>query len=557
MKTEMKRSGGNKVLFLGGCLAGLLCFLTVYGWAVLDVTYDSWIFYGDMDLTQHYLGWCHYRTTPWQFPVGLIDSLSAPISVSVLWTDSMPVLAVLFKLLSPVLPETFQYFGWFALVSFMLQGGMAALLIGRWSKSRLVCFSAATFFVLSFPMLQRTFYHTSLSAQWILLLALYLQLERERMTLRRKCLAWAGMGVLCVGIHSYFLPMAAIFLAGSLVQDLLSKKSIRNVLAVGASYCAPALVCLYVLGAFYEGADATGPGLGTFCSNLNTFFNSQGHSAFLPAMPLYFDFQYEGFGYLGLGMLVLCALAAVILLAAWLKKRPASLKVWGREHISALVLLAEAALFLVLAVFPIITLGDRELLHVPYPALVEKLLSIFRSNGRFIWGAVYLIMLGAIYVSVRFLREDLHIIVICMCVGLQFLDSADYMNEKREYFYQSDRTYATVWEKAGLEEALAGYRQFVFLYNENDIIMDTAYFTYRHGMSQNNYYYARSYDEEIEQAMNGHIRALKQGAADEDTVYVLKREQTELIRELPLYFYPLDADHLAATNRPLPGVKAE
>ena len=77
-------------LMLTGCMIGILCFALVYGFKIVDVTYNGWLFNGDMDLRQHYVGFCHFRTSPWRFPVGIIDTLSKPYSMSVVYTDSIP-----------------------------------------------------------------------------------------------------------------------------------------------------------------------------------------------------------------------------------------------------------------------------------------------------------------------------------------------------------------------------------------------------------------------------------------------------------------------------------
>ena len=95
-----------------GAILGAIFFIIIYGFCVLDPTYDEWLL-GKGDLTQHYLGWCFYRRSEWTFPVGLTNQLAYPTYTSVIFTDSIPVFAVFFKLLSPLLPETFQYFGLF------------------------------------------------------------------------------------------------------------------------------------------------------------------------------------------------------------------------------------------------------------------------------------------------------------------------------------------------------------------------------------------------------------------------------------------------------------
>ena len=97
MNLKQQRTREYQILFCIGSLIGILCFLCVYGVKILDFSYTEWLMNGDMDLRQHFLGWCHFRSSDWHLPIGLIDSLSDPIRVSVIWTDSIPLFAVLFK----------------------------------------------------------------------------------------------------------------------------------------------------------------------------------------------------------------------------------------------------------------------------------------------------------------------------------------------------------------------------------------------------------------------------------------------------------------------------
>ena len=106
-----ERKNEYYALFLTGCLMGVLCFIAVYGVKILNPGYDAWLLNGDLDLMQHYIGFGHYRNSSWTFPIGLISTLSKPYPMSVIYTDSIPLIAVFFKILSPLLPETFQYFG--------------------------------------------------------------------------------------------------------------------------------------------------------------------------------------------------------------------------------------------------------------------------------------------------------------------------------------------------------------------------------------------------------------------------------------------------------------
>ena len=75
--------------------------------------------------------------------------------------------------LAAALGGTFQYFGWFTLVCFALQGGFAALLCGLFAEGLAAPLAGSLVFAASPILLERAFRHTSLGAQWLVLAALY------------------------------------------------------------------------------------------------------------------------------------------------------------------------------------------------------------------------------------------------------------------------------------------------------------------------------------------------------------------------------------------------
>ena len=108
---------------------GIILFCLIYGIRIIDPTYTEWIISKSGDLVQHYLGWAYYRNSPWTFPLGLIEGLTMPDKVSCIYTDSIPLFAVFFKILSPILPESFQYAGIWGVFSFAMQGFFSAILL--------------------------------------------------------------------------------------------------------------------------------------------------------------------------------------------------------------------------------------------------------------------------------------------------------------------------------------------------------------------------------------------------------------------------------------------
>ncbi len=143
------KKGWNKNIFPYFIVSfiAVLIFIYLYSYRVLDPTYTDWLLYGG-DLSQHYCGWRGYRLGNWQFPIGLTNQLSYPDYISVIFTDSIPIFAVLFKILSPLLPGQFQYFGLWGIMCFILTGIISSRILSYYSKSKLIVCLTSVFFLL-------------------------------------------------------------------------------------------------------------------------------------------------------------------------------------------------------------------------------------------------------------------------------------------------------------------------------------------------------------------------------------------------------------------------
>lgn len=535
-----------KWLFAIGALLGAVFFIAIYGIRILDFTNTGWLFYGDNDLRQHYIAWCHYRSDAWHFPIGLIDSLSYPNSMSVIYTDSIPIFAVVFKLFASFLPVSFQYFGLFGLLSFMLMGGLSAVLLARFISDPIICVFGSVFFIISFQVIHRLYYHTALAAQWIIILAMILWVYDSLIAdTKLKCLFWAVLSFLCVGIHSYFLPMVGMILLALMVQQYILKyettKDVKSSLMLPLmefmSFCIAGIFNLWILGGFYGGTDASGSGLGTFSSNLNTFINPLSYGKLMKELPMFFDFQYEGFGYLGCGILFLFFSTAVGMIFRMVRKVPEEAfhqnKIYGR--VTGLVVLCS----ILSAVCPIITFNDKEIIHVPYPGFVEKILGVFRSNGRLIWVAVYVLMTAAICFSAYTFRHYRAVAVMIIAAGLvlQIVDQSEVFSEKHKYF-TADYQIHTLWEHPELSNLAEDKDEFIFLYTNNDITLYSAYYGYLNGIRQNNYYFARDIDANTITEINHYMDELKNGQVRDDAVYIITdemyRNDSKMYNNLPV-----------------------
>ena len=148
-----------------GILIGILAFGVLYGYSTLDVSYDGWIYHtyaSESDVIQHYAGWVNYRNSPWDFPIAKASILGEGGTV-ISFTDSIPIVAIICKIFSSVLPETFQYFGIYILVCFVLQEIVAMKLLSLYTDNKLFITIYSLFFVFSPILIERSFRHCALA----------------------------------------------------------------------------------------------------------------------------------------------------------------------------------------------------------------------------------------------------------------------------------------------------------------------------------------------------------------------------------------------------------
>ena len=109
-----------QICFLGGAFLGAVLFLVIYGFCPLDVSNEAYIINEGTDLPGCLIIWDAYRYAGWKDGIGLFDTLTYPNTTSFLLADMVTLLGLFFKILSPLLPETFQYVGIWGILCFIL-----------------------------------------------------------------------------------------------------------------------------------------------------------------------------------------------------------------------------------------------------------------------------------------------------------------------------------------------------------------------------------------------------------------------------------------------------
>lgn len=187
---------------------GLASYL--YGWGVIDPTSTRWLL-TEGDPFQHFMGWDAFRRDEWRWPLGAVPRLGSLIDASIVFTDSVPLLALPLKLLHPWLPDPFQYQGLVMLINLTLNAAVACALAQRLGcrPTNALLFAAL---VLLLPVVTLrglgAHGHEALTAHWLILLALGMALGQKDDT--HSLLRWQGLLLVAVMVHFYLFFMVGL-----------------------------------------------------------------------------------------------------------------------------------------------------------------------------------------------------------------------------------------------------------------------------------------------------------------------------------------------------------
>ncbi len=509
-------------------------FCSIYGTKLLIPTYTDWLLAGG-DLSQHYLGWKAYRASAWHFPIGLIDNLTYPSQVSVIFTDSIPIFAVLFKILSPVLPENFQYFGLWGICCFILTGILTARIIKKFIKNPGAIIISSIIFTYTPVMIWRMYAHTSLAGQWLMLLSLepIFCYEKYREKPKKLYAFVAMIGILVPSIHIYYVLMCGFVMIGLCFTIIASQKKIVRAIGIIACYAACIIGNIALLGGLSSGVTADGGGLGAYSMNLNGFFNPQGWSCIFATLPLYGNGQYEGFAYLGAGWIFLSVLSVLVFLGSGRAKE--LLKKYGVTIISLLIIVVLSMAF---ALSPVVTLNDEILVSLELPQTLTKYMSVFRSSGRISWAAIYVIMLLSVILIYKFFDRRTALILLSAGLILQVYDIHDTLLQRRErfskeYVYDSLLDNTEFWNAVATDEEI----MHVVYYSSPDlsVMYSITDWALDNDITTNTFYLARTNNEAVDSARETALAELP-----EDTIFIFNPSETLSCTNYSLDYYSID-----------------
>ncbi len=393
------------------------------------------------DMQQHLSAARYFLADSWRFPIFLTKLIMPPEGVSVVFLDVNPLFALIDKILFKTTGLSFNYFGPWIAICYGLQCAAFLFLCRTLGLRGIIPAIACAVIAVSIPEFLFRYFHLNLLAQFFITteLALYFSIIRNG-EVRRMPVALA-LPLICILVHFYLFAMIAAIFALILFEYFIRNPARRGKAArYGAGFLAGTGI-LFVVSGYLHGAGGTS-GFGYYSMNLLSPFVPQ-QSGLFPGMSRIVDAtggQYEGFNYLGAGVLLLAAVALVLYCNDLL--RLASRYRW---------LLALFTAFTLFAVSFNPYADDISLIHgrappaaatagspvpvappaQPTPGLGQKLkdliffpLQQFRSSGRFFWPVGYGIAAFGIAGVFGRMRRGPATAVLSVAAILQFIDAA-------------------------------------------------------------------------------------------------------------------------------------
>ena len=367
--------------------AGVTLFFVRFGPAVLNPGRIDWLM-ARGDPAAYYLVWDFFRYEAWTFPLGRVTQYLYPLGTSFPLVDGLPLLGYPAKLLSPLLPAVFQYYGFWHLVCAVLQAVFGYRIVRRFVPGVAGRLLGALLFLLAPVFLYREG-HISLSSHWLLLAAIDCYLSGSDGGWRRLTLRWCALGALVALIHPYLMAMILLFYGGLLLRrDGIESWRWPSRLLTSACVGLTIIVVWWIAGNLdgISSERVQTSGFGYYSLNLNGFINPMGYGKLLPNLPLERG-QYEGFAYLGVGWIILALFGLVgLVFRRSVRRQLASHRplVW--------ILLAT---FIYALSFKVMW-NQTVVVEYIRLSLFDLPTGVFRCSGRFVWPVIYAIMTGLV-----------------------------------------------------------------------------------------------------------------------------------------------------------------
>ncbi|HKX09406.1 MAG TPA: DUF6311 domain-containing protein [Stellaceae bacterium] len=369
------------------------------------------------DMADGLVGYLYFVQSSWTMPLLQVPNLGDPAGTNIFWIDdAIGWVSILGKLIHASTGAVVNLLGFYLFACFTLGGvAMTALIAAAGQRNLLGAVTGAVYGT-AMPFFLFRWGHMALGAQFLIVFGLGLYLK-SRIAPRncRLTAAWLGLLSMTLLTNAYLFVMVGGCWAAALAQRRLNGATSTAELTIEGAGVVGVILGLTLLMGILS-ADLRFAG-----SNDFGLYSMNVASPVIPQMsgvvPGFADYrvgpeaEYEGFAYLGLGLLGLLVLSLPAALG-WIRLR-------ARSHAA---LICVFACMLLLAISNTVHLGDQLVFDLRLPEDLAYALGALRSSGRFFWLVGYALAGGAIVLTLRRFRAASATVVLALSCVTQLTD---------------------------------------------------------------------------------------------------------------------------------------
>ena len=484
----------------------------------------SWL-YGKVDGSSNQLVFQFFRQTPFlQWPITAIPNYVA--GANTVNPDGNALFSIGAKFIGLFVPGQFQYFGILIVLWFALQALFAERLLSRFINNPLNRIIGSIFFLISPALIYRIspMQHFHVAAHWLVLAAIYLYFDA-----RPRTKTWALLNAVAVAINIYIAVIVVFVFCASVSRFLIEngisriRKKISKTFFVALFPIFLALIAFVFSG--YLSYRENSFGAGEYRLNVLSFFSPGDSKLGRIMFPIRAD-SWEGFQYLGLGIILAMPIICIVLTK---KKHQKSVLMW-------LPLVCTCLLLFILALSnQVMWAPTHTCCHIYWPSPVLKFRQIFRGAPRFGIALYYLIIVATIVAVSRVFQKKTATIVVGVMLFVSVIDVFPVLRLSHDYLAKSMKSEALLtnsqWSKiAANHNKLVIDKNFDFQDEEDipnsAIIFSTnwfelAQFAIDHHMSTNFGYVSRSIQAFVKAEDARVAQELSSGKLDPDAIYLV------------------------------------
>ena len=429
--------------------SSIIIYSLVFDLSYLNIFNINWL-YGNGEYQAYQIAFEFYKDDIWRWPITSNPNYGVDINNNIILSDNITFLNIIFKFISKFITSNFQFYGPWVLICLFLQSFFSYKVFFYYTQNIKYSFICSIFFIILPILLDRIFIHFALSAHWLVLWSFYLAIKDVNKN--KFNYKWLLIFTIALLTNIYFfIVVMAIFSYSYLVNGNYNLNYKIKILAINYFYC---LLILYLIGFFNMNViNYIQYGFGFYKSNLLTFFDSTGgfHLRNWSLLNI-FDFksmngEEEGFGYLGLGGIVLFFILIYNLI---FQKNKNFYKIF-----------IFASIFFLIAISNNIHFANYNLINIDLNKYLLGIFSFIRSSGRYISVVCYIICISSFVLIYKYSRKINPLLIATVIIAIQLIDISGIFFEKNQLF---KKNYNNLKSKFWDEEIYDKYKSLLYSY---------------------------------------------------------------------------------------------